>query len=148
MKFLLCLIEVSIQKMLPVALKLPISICWHRQNVTYRRQAGEMAFKNAAFGTAIYHFTIAISHFPLDTWTTGFPSGNFVLTLGYDLICHAHSLLCRGLLAENDYQTSRGVAENVLPHVSHIPEHSATFLSIIVKSWIGDKYRRCHSKLM
>ena len=38
---------------------------------SHNRQAGQMAFKNAAFETAAYHLTAAVSYFGGTTWNQG-----------------------------------------------------------------------------
>ena len=52
---------------------------------------------------------------------------------------HAHLLLAQAILAEGNLQSARILVENTLPHVSHVPEDRAGLLSVVVKSWIGER---------
>jgi hypothetical protein len=54
-------------------------------------------------------------------------------------MAHAHLLLAQSQLADGNLQGARLSVENTLPYVSHVPEDRAALLSVVVKSWIGEK---------
>jgi len=98
-----------------------------------------MAFKNAAYETASYHLKSAISYFGASTWTQGIPVCEHCSSVAYERMFNAHLLLARTILAEGDHEAARGFVQSILPLVSNVPQHRAAFLSVVVKSWIGDK---------
>jgi hypothetical protein len=52
----------------------------------------------------------------------------------------AHLLLSRSMLAEGEYRAARQELEKMLPFTSHNPQDHAALLSVILKTWIGDKW--------
>jgi hypothetical protein len=55
-------------------------------------------------------------------------------------MCDAHLLLAKAILAEGKYEDARHLIEKTLPYVSDVPQDRAALLSVLVKSWIGEKY--------
>ena len=49
-------------------------------------------------------------------------------------------LLAKAILAEGKYEEARQLIERTLPCVSDVPQDRAALLSVLVKSWIGEKY--------
>lgn len=100
------------------------------------RQAGRLAFKNAAFQVALFHLRSAISYFGVSTWTSGILVID--LTVEYEKMYDAHLLLSQSMLAEGEFQATRLFVEKILRYTIHVPHHRAALLLVNLKAWIGD----------
>lgn len=62
------------------------------------------------------------------------------LTSAYQRMCDTHLLLAKAILAEGKYEDARRLIESTLPYISDVPQDRAALLSVLVKSWVGEKY--------